>query len=188
MKKTCLLLLLLVGALAAGSVSAAEVAGVKLEDRVQAGQSELVLNGAGVRKKLFIKVYVAALYVPQKSAAAAALLESGPRRMVLSMLRDVEAPTLFSALRDGLKDNLEPAVLAGFQTQVDQLGALMGKIGNARTGDRIVLDLGPAGVTVSHNAVSHGTVTGGSFASALLTIWLGEHPVDKDLKQALLGG
>ncbi|MBP7668921.1 MAG: chalcone isomerase family protein, partial [Burkholderiaceae bacterium] len=46
----------------AGPVMAAEVAGVKLQEKVSVGGKDLVLNGAGVRTRMVFKVYVAALY------------------------------------------------------------------------------------------------------------------------------
>ncbi|MGV0976826.1 MAG: chalcone isomerase family protein, partial [Azonexus sp.] len=51
------------GLLAIPGVHAAEVAGIKVDDQIKVGANELVLNGAGVRTKVFIKVYVGALYV-----------------------------------------------------------------------------------------------------------------------------
>ena len=66
------LLLALLLPLAAG---AAEVEGVKVEDKTRVGSSDLVLNGAGLRKRLFFQVYVIGLYVPQKTSNAGAILE-----------------------------------------------------------------------------------------------------------------
>jgi hypothetical protein len=53
----------LAGLLVSGPVatSAGEVAGIKLPDRTKVGTSELVLNGAGVRKKVLLKVCVGGL-------------------------------------------------------------------------------------------------------------------------------
>ena len=52
----------LIAALAAApALHAAEVAGVQVEERIRIGAQELQLNGAGIRSKLFIKVYVGAL-------------------------------------------------------------------------------------------------------------------------------
>ena len=53
----------------------AELEGVKLAPTVQVASAPLVLNGAGLRTRAFFKVYVAALYGPQKATDAAALLE-----------------------------------------------------------------------------------------------------------------
>ena len=47
-------------------------------DHRQLCDIELLLNGAGIRSKLFIKVYVGALYVGRKSTAAAAIIAYSP--------------------------------------------------------------------------------------------------------------
>ena len=57
-----------------GLAFAAEVEGVKLADKVQLGGSELTLNGAGVRTRVFFKVYVGALYLQKKANATEAVL------------------------------------------------------------------------------------------------------------------
>jgi hypothetical protein len=53
-------------------VQARELAGVKLPDSVTIADthSTLTLNGAGIRKKLFIKIYVEALYLAQPTKSA----------------------------------------------------------------------------------------------------------------------
>ena len=78
--------------LAVPGLQAAEVAGVKLDEQIKVGAGELVLNGAGLRTKVFVKVYVGALYVTQKSNTPAGLLDAAtPRRMSLRMLRDIDS-------------------------------------------------------------------------------------------------
>ena len=54
--------------LLAGTAMAAEVGGVKLDDKASVGGQELVLNGAGIRTRAVFKVYVGSLYVPAKAA------------------------------------------------------------------------------------------------------------------------
>jgi hypothetical protein len=179
---------LLAALLAVPTVHAAEVAGVRIDDRLSVGDQELVLNGAGLRSKLFVKVYVGALYVAQKSTAAAPIIDSSaPRRIVLRLLRDVDADTLYGALHDGLKDNNSVPELAALQPQVDQFAAIMRRLGTTRNGDSIALDFAADGVAVAHNGEARGKVVGISFARALLRVWLGEKPVDAALKKALLG-
>jgi long-chain acyl-CoA synthetase len=179
---------LIAALVAVPGLHAAEVAGVKVDDSIRVGGSELVLNGAGLRSKLFIKVYVGALYVGQKSATPAAIYDSPqPRRMVMRMLRDLDADTLSSALDDGLKSNHSPAELADIKTQADQLAGIMKGIGKAREGDVLVIDFSADGIVVSLNGEVRGKIPGAGFAKALLKVWLGDKPVDASLKKALLG-
>ena len=168
---------------------AAEVAGVRIEDRIAVGNSDLLLNGAGVRTKLFVKVYVGALYATQKSSTPAVLIDAAtPRRMVLRMLRDVEAETLYNALRDGLRDNNSEAELAALKTQTEQFAEIMKRIGTAKSGDTVALDFLSDGIGVSLNGEARGKVAGAAFARALLKVWLGDNPADAALKKALLAG
>jgi hypothetical protein len=175
--------------LAVPTLHAAEVAGVKVEDSLRVGGSELLLNGAGLRSKLFIKVYVGALYVGQKSTTPAAIYDSSqPRRMLMRLLRDVDAETLASAMDEGLRNNHSPAELAEMKAQTEQLAGIMKAIGKAREGDTIAIDFLADGVTVGVNGETRGKVAGPGFAKALLKVWLGEKPADASLKKALLGG
>jgi hypothetical protein len=180
--------LLLALCLATGALQAAEVAGVKIDESVKVGGSDLVLNGAGLRSKLFIKVYVGALYVGQKANTPAAIYASpAPRRMLLRMLRDMDAETLYEALDEGLRNNLTPAELAAMQGPAEQLGALMKGIGKVRAGDAVAIDFTADGLAVSLNNLNRGAVPGADFARALLRVWLGDKPADASLKKALLG-
>ncbi|KAB2919746.1 MAG: hypothetical protein F9K30_16950 [Dechloromonas sp.] len=179
---------LLAALIAAPGLQAAEVAGVRIDDAVKVGGSDLVLNGAGLRSKLFIKVYVGALYVGQKAGTPAAIYDSpAPRRMLMRMLRDMDAETLHGALDEGLRNNLTPAELAAMQGPAGQLGALMKGIGKVREGDAVAIDFTADGVSVSLNNQVRGAVPGADFARALLRVWLGDKPADASLKKALLG-
>ncbi|MEN9493747.1 MAG: hypothetical protein RJA63_4196 [Pseudomonadota bacterium] len=179
---------LIAALVAVPGLHAAEVAGVRVADSIKVGNSELVLNGAGLRSKLFIKVYVGALYVGQKAATPAAIYDSAtPRRMVLRLLRDLDADSLHSALDEGLRNNHSPAELSDMQAQADQLAGIMKAIGKVREGDTVSIDFSAEGVVVSQNGEVRGKVAGANFAKALLKVWLGDKPADTSLKKALLG-
>lgn len=174
--------------LAVPGLHAAEVAGVRIEEKLKVGGSELVLNGAGLRSKVFIKLYVGALYVSQKSAAPGSLIDAtSPRRMSLRLLRDIGADTLYGALDDGLSNNNTPAELAEIKVPSEQFGALMKGIGKVKEGDTVAIDFTAEGVAVSLNGEVRGKVAGPAFARALLKVWLGDKPADGSLKKALLG-
>jgi hypothetical protein len=173
-------------ALTANAAVAAEVAGVKVEDN--AG-GNLVLNGAGLRKKLFFKVYVAALYAPKKVATASEIIDARePRRIALHLMRELSADDLVGALKEGLYHNHSEAELAVLKGDIDRFEAIMRGVGNAKSGDVVGIDFTAEGTAVSFNGQARGSVAGPAFGRALLKVWLGEKPVDAGLKQALLGG
>lgn len=168
-----------------------EVEGVKFDPTVQVAGVPLQLNGAGVRTRLFFKVYAAGLYVPQKARTASAVLaQKGPRRMTIAMLRDVDADSFSAALNDGLRANLTESQFAEFKSQVDTLNANLTAIGEAKKGDTIFFEFTPeTGTRVLVNGQAKGhPIPGESFFDAVLRVWIGEKPADSELKRALLGG
>ena len=94
--------LLLLLALAAPAY-AAEVAGVKIDDKARVADTELSLSGAGLRKRVFFQVYAIGLYVRDRKADP--ISQPGPKRVQIHMLRDVDAETFNEALADGIKAN-----------------------------------------------------------------------------------
>ncbi len=171
-----------------GPAFALEVAGVKLDDKANVGGHEVVLNGAGVRSRVVFKVYVASLYLPAKANDAAAVLAKAPRRIQMNLLRTLSPDQLVDALNEGLKENNSEAELAAVKTQTDQLMAIMRSFGEVKEGNVVTLDFVDGATVVGFNGASRGTIPGEPFNKALTKIWLGDKPVQADLKKALLGG
>lgn len=172
------------------SAHAAEVAGVKLEERDRVAGADLVLNGAGLRKRAFFQVYAIGLYLPERKASAAeAIAAPGVKRVAIHMLRDVGADQFTDALMDGMKDNHGEAEMKAFEPRIRQLAATMAEMKEAKKGMRITLDWAPAaGTLVTVDGKPAGNpIAGEDFYRALLKIWLGEQPVQTDLRKALLG-
>lgn len=168
-----------------------EVEGVKLDATALVDNTALQLNGAGLRVKVFFKVYVAGLYVPQKASNAAQLLaQKGPRRIALTLLRNVDAESFANALNDGLRDNHTDAQLAALKPQIDTFIANLKAAGEAKKGDVVHLDFVPnSGTRVTVNGQVRGSaIAGEDFYTAVLRIWLGDKPVDGGLKKGLVGG
>ena len=174
-------------ALSSGAL-ALEVGGVKLDDKASVGGQDLVLNGAGIRTRAIFKVYVGSLYVPAKSADLAAVLAKGPRRIQLNILRNLSADQLIDALVDGLKENSSPEELAATKTQTDQLVAIMKSFNDVKEQDVVTLDFVDGATKIGLNGAAKGSIAGEPFNRALTRIWLGDKPVQADLKKAMLGG
>jgi long-chain acyl-CoA synthetase len=152
------------------------------------GGQDLVLNGAGIRTRAVFKVYVGSLYLPAKATDLAAVLAKGPRRIQMNLLRDLAADQLVDALNDGMKDNSTAAEMAALKAQQDQLTSIMKAFGEAKEGSVVTLDFVDGATLVGFNGAVKGTIPGESFNRALTKIWLGDKPVQADLKKAMLGG
>ena len=180
-------LLLLGLVLASFSVLGTEVAGIKFNDKANVANAALTLTGAGLRKRVFFQVYAVGLYVQDRKADPIA--QPGPKRVHIHMLRDVGAEQFTGALADGIKANHTEAEAKALEPRVQQLGAIMAGLKEAKTGMVIALDwTGKETVLVADGKPAGSPIPGEDFYRALLRIWLGDNPVQDDLKKALLGG
>lgn len=173
--------------LATAPVVAAEVAGVKIEDKASVGGQELVLNGAGVRTRAIFKVYVGSLYLPAKTANPQGALAAGPRRIQLNLLRTLSADQLVDALVDGLKANATPQELDAVKAQTAELVTIMKTFGDVKEKDVVTIDFADGATKIGLNGTGKGVIAGEPFNRALTKVWLGENPVQADLKKAMLG-
>jgi hypothetical protein len=167
---------------------AAEVGGIKLADKVAVGGQDLVLNGAGIRTRVMFKVYVGSLYVPAKATDLAAVLAKGPRRIQMNILRNLTPDQLVEALNDGLKENNSDAELAAVKAQQEQMTSIMKAFGEVKEGNVVTLDFVDGATVIGFNGAARGTIPGEPFNKALTRIWLGDKPIQADLKKAMLGG
>ena len=184
------ILLLISSAMLCWNAHALELAGVKLPDHAQVGNVILQLNGAGIRTRLFFKVYVGALYLSQKQASAEAIIaDEHEYRMALHILRDLSSEKVIGSFNEAIEANHTPAELAALDTQLKQMTQIFDTMKEMKTGDVITLDYLPAsGTQISVNSIVRGTIAGAAFNRALLKIWLGNKPVQEDMKKGLLGG
>jgi hypothetical protein len=167
-----------------------EISGVKLEDRAVVGGSTLKLNGAGVRYKAVFKVYTAGLYLSDKASTPEAVMAAtGPKRMTITMLRDIDSGELGKLFSRGMEDNMDRKAFSRLIPGVLRMSQVFSDHKRLQTGETFVLDWIPGTGTV---LTVKGKVEGDPFVepeffNALMRIWLGQKPADWQLKDALLG-
>ncbi|MBC3907745.1 chalcone isomerase family protein [Undibacterium umbellatum] len=169
--------------------SAAEVAGVKFDESVQVGGTELSLNGAGIRYKAIFKVYAAGLYLKEKKTTVPEVLASaGPRRVTIVMLRDLSNEEFGRGFMTGIQQNTDKAEKSKMTMQFIRFGELFASVPELKKGDVMTNDWIPGvGTVVALNGKKMGDPYPDiAFYNALLRIWLGESPVDRSLKKAML--
>ena len=169
---------------------ALDVAGVKLDDRVQLDTHQLVLSGAGIRTKFYIKVYVAGLYLGEKvHTGAAVLADSGAKRMSFHMLREVSGKQMLDAINEAIPPNHSAEEMKALNARLNEFSKMFASVNEVRKGEVITFDYFPGvGTRVSVGGVDKGRIEGADFYSALLKVWVGEKPAQAALKQSLLGG
>lgn len=172
------------------AAAAIDVNGYKFDDTAKVAGKDLVLNGAGMRTKVIIKVYAAGLYLPDKKTTMAEIAAiDGPRRVKLMMARDLSIDSFGTAFMDGLRENTSVAERNAMVQQITKFGEMFAGVPGLKKGDVMTIDWLPGVGTVCElNGKKVGEVVPDiAFYNALLRIWMGEHPADRSLKPALLG-
>ena len=181
------LLLVVLMVLLATPLQAKEIAGVMVQEVVKTDAgTAMVLNGAGIRSKFFMDIYIAELYMEQPSANVAEIISaSGGKRIVMHFLyKEVTKDKLIDGWVEGFSSNSGAEDVKALQERIESFNAMFVDV---KKGDRIVLDFIPGtGTIVTVANEEKGVVEGKDFNDALLLIWLGEKPVNKKLKKQLL--
>jgi len=167
-----------------------EIAGVKLDDKVQLDTHQLVLSGAGLRTKFFIKVYAAGLYLGEKKRMASAVLaDSGASRMSFHLLRDVSGKQMLDAINEVIPANHSAEEMKVLESRLNEFSKMFASVSEVKKGETITFDYLPgAGTRVTVGGVLKGNIEGLDFNRALLKVWVGDKPAQDDLKKSILGG
>jgi hypothetical protein len=166
------------------------VSGVRFEEQIVLQGATLQLNGAGVRYKTIVRVYAAGLYVGQKGSNPDTLLaEPGPKRITITMLRDIDANELGKLFIRGVEENTPKSEMASLIQGLLRMGQLFAEQKQLKSGDTFSIDWLPGtGTVITLRGVAQpDPIKEQAFFNALLRIWLGPNPADNRLKSALLG-
>lgn len=186
MRKAAILLTIGVFMLASiVNLQAASLAGVTLPDTIQARGTPLVLNGMGLRTKYMVKVYVAGLYLEQRSSDPDAIIKSDvTKRIVMQFLHGASKSQMADAFNESFTDNTPDAKNA-MKADVDRF---LGQLDTVKPGDQMVFTYIPGtGTIFVLNGGEKLTIPGPAFAQMLFSVWLGPKPPNPELKKGLLG-
>jgi len=169
------------------STMAVNIAGIDVKENFIAADKKMILNGAGIRKKLFFKLYVGSLYLPEKTMDAVAIVE-GNENMIIEL-------NIISKLITSSK--LKEAVEEGFSTvKPEKMELIKERLeiftdifegGKVKSGDVFTFNYIDGKVETYKNGEHILTTEGQDFKEALFGIWLGERAIDKNLKAEMLG-
>jgi hypothetical protein len=161
--------------------------GVRFPEKI--GESSLLGVGLRTKSVLKVKVYAVGLYVADSALAGPLKGKTGPdlyRELVwgdfpkeihLKLVRDVSASQMQEAIRDALEKAADKA-------RTDQFVSYFTDI---KTGEDYVLRWAPGGTleTIAKGAPKP-TIADKNFAAAVFAIWLGDEPIQEDVKRDLI--
>lgn len=173
--------------LTAAPADAKKIAGISMPDYLMAGQSRLALNGAGLRTKLFMDLYVGGLYLVQKNQDAKKITEADePMAIRLNIVSSlITSEKMEAAVREGFAKSTEGNT-APIMTQIEVfISVFKDRIDKNDVYDFIYLP--GSGLEIYKNSNFRSLIQGLSFKQALFGIWLSDRPVQKSLKEEMLG-
>jgi len=168
--------------LAASLAFAGEKEGVRMPDSVTVEGKSLALNGMGLRTKFVFKVYVAGLYLETKGGSEKDIIgRDEMRRVDLFMLRDLGKDSITEAIQAGVEKNSK-ADLPKLKDRLAKLNSLVKPMKKGQTFS--ILYVPGKGTSITGGSE---VIPGKDFADAIFNVWLGQSPVDDDLKKGMLG-
>jgi hypothetical protein len=179
--------------LSPGPAHAATEAGVQFPESVTITPEgpALVLNGAGERKILMLRIYAIALYLPVRASTLDdAVGIKGPKRMHMVMLRnEITAKQVHDHVIARIEDGTQSSEMAVMKSRLADLEHIIEAERVINLGGSIMLDFVPSrGTLIRVNSVQKGDpIPGEDFYNALLRIWLGDRARSLTLRDQLLG-
>jgi hypothetical protein len=167
-----------------------EISGVKLDDPLELHGAQLPLNGAGIRYKVIFKVYVVGLYLGKKAATPEeAYAAQGPKRISITMLREIDSNALGKAFTKAFQDNAPKTEISRLIPGLIKMGQIFSEQKKLLANDDFSIDCIPgAGTVISVKGKPQGDpIKEAEFFNAMLRIWLGPKPADWKLRDELLG-
>jgi len=161
-----------------------KIGGRELPDNMKAGENELTINGAGLRKKVVIKVYAGALYLMEACKDAEKVIEADePMAVKMHFIYKAVDP---SKLIEAWNTGFGKSDISNLQKEIETFNSYF-------TEDAVkedvydIIYVPEVGTSVYMNNELKGTITGLEFKKAVFSIWLGEETELPKLKKAMLG-
>ena len=169
-----------------------ELDGVKLPTILKIKEenlkTKLILNGCGIRDKMWISLYVQALYLTEKSSDPKQILDdNSPMAIKLHVTSSlITRQKLIDALKEGIKKS-STGKMSDIQTELDLFISYLNKPIKENDVYDFVYNNTNENLTVYLNDEKLGLVNGFLFKRAFFGMWLEEKCADKTLKKRLLG-
>lgn len=167
-----------------------EVSGVRLDNPLEVHGTPLQLNGAGIRYKVIFKVYVVGLYLGKNAATPEeAYAATGPKRVSITMLREIDSNELGKAFTKAFQDNAPKNQMSRLIPGLIKMGEIFASQKKLQASDGFTIDWIPgSGTVISVKGKAQGEpIKEPEFFNAMLRIWLGPQPADWKLRDELLG-
>lgn len=183
--KKILLILTIISSLSL--IAQKKIGGIEIPVKVNFNETNLELNGAGVRTKYMMDMYVGALYLTTKNDNGILVMNDDKtmtiKLHIVSSL--ITTKKMVDAVDEGFKKSTK-GKQAELKAEIDKFKAVFSpEIKENDVYDFVYIP--EKGIVVYKNNKPTITIKGLDFKKALFGIWLCSEPADTDLKAAMLG-
>lgn len=159
---------------------------VSFPDSYLAGKDKLVLNGGGTREKYWMDMYVGALYLPEKSKDASAIVSANNSMMIRMVI--VSGLITSDKMTAAVKEGFEKSTGGKQDSYKDKIAQFQKAFSEEiKKGDVFDVIYTAETTSIYKNSVLKSSIPGFDFKKAVFGIWLGKEPADEDLKEGMLG-
>ena len=186
--KRLLVSLLLITAFCARPADARRVAGIEIPETFEREGVLLILNGAGIRTRYFLDVYVGGLYLKKRSTDAAAIMDAD--ELMVIKLRIVTGLITNDRMQKSIEEGFQKSTRGNTGPIREKIDALIGVFDEEINDEDIFafVYVPGQGLIVYKNGDYRATIECGlPFKRALLGIWISDRPVQTSLKHGMLG-
>lgn len=164
-----------------------EISGVTPSKTIEIGTTSLNFNGAGLREKFFLDLYVGALYLNTKTSDKKAVMNNDESMAItLDIVSSlITSEKMLTAIDEGFAHSTNNNILP-FKAKIELFKATFKE--EIKIGDHFVIAyIKGVGTEIHKNGKKIKTINGLDFKIALFGIWFCDIPADEDLMNGMLG-
>jgi hypothetical protein len=152
----------------------------------------LALNGWGVRRRFGVDVYEVALYAQDRSNSPADHLTLAKRsRLAIRFLRELDNEQFTRVLLAALKERVNMTETPTMVDTMLKFSEVFSSVPVFKVGDQVTVTISGGGrmdFTINGDSKGFKPITEAALARGLLSIYVGDKPIDPELKRDMLEG
>lgn len=160
---------------------------VTLPASITKESQQLVLNGGGLREKFFLDLYVAGLYLKNKSSDASHVMAADKPMAIRLHIKSslISSEKMMGAVDEGMERSTKGQTTT-FSSEIQQFKDAFKE--EIRIGDIYdIIYIPQRGLVLHKNEKELRDIKGLKFKQAVFGMWLCDEPISEDLKSAMLG-
>lgn len=160
------------------------VDGISFESAYNDEGRVMDLQGIGVKKFVFMKIFVAGFYL-DKDVDTENVLDDVSKRIQITYFRPVTGKRLAKYIRERMKISMTESEFEKVTDRIDRMDQFYVDL---KPGDIFSMSYVPdRGTKFEFNSNLLGIIEGADFGKGIFSTWIGDEPFDKSVRRQVLG-